>query len=114
MAQDAGEVQVWLACDWAMLSLQVIKMAAELVPELAGAISDKVTAGLRPYPADAHPILGFTQELPNLYVAVMHSGATLAPLVGELVTEEIVGKCEVELLAPYRPNRAFSDQTNVY
>ncbi len=81
---------------------QVIKAAAVLVPELAGAETEQVTAGLMPYPVDAHPIVGFTKEWPNLYVAVMHSGATLAPLMGRLVSEEIVSKQEADMLAPYR------------
>lgn len=91
--------------------MQVIQAAAQLVPKLAGAIPDKVTVGLRPYPADAQPIIGFMKELTNLYVAVMHSGATLAPLVGELVSEEIVSRQETELLGP---NRNFSDQSYMY
>ncbi|KAL0045603.1 hypothetical protein WJX82_011039 [Trebouxia sp. C0006] len=83
------------------VSKQVIQAAAVLVPELAEAQPQQVTAGLMPYPVDAHPIVGFTKEWPNLYVAVMHSGATLAPLMGELVSEEIANKQEQDLLAPY-------------
>ena len=45
-----------------------------------------------PYPVDAHPIVGFTKEWTNLYIAVMHSGATLAPLMGKLIADEIVNR----------------------
>ncbi|RMD92142.1 MAG: FAD-binding oxidoreductase, partial [Alphaproteobacteria bacterium] len=38
------------------------------------------------------------------YLAVMHSGATLAPLVGELVAAEIGGR-ECAELAAFRPAR---------
>ena len=76
----------------------------QLVPKLAGAKPDTVTAGLRPYPADAQPIIGFAQELTNLYVAVLHSSATLAPLVGKLVSEEVVSRQETELWGPHRPD----------
>lgn len=93
---------------------QVIQAAAKLVPELAQAETQQVTAGLMPYPVDAHPIVGFTKEWPNLYVAVMHSGATLAPLMGELVSEEIVSTKEEDMLAPYRLQRDFTDLSHTY
>lgn len=94
--------------------LQVIQAAAVLVPELAGAEAQQVTAGLMPYPVDAHPIVGFTKEWPNLYVAVMHSGATLAPLIGQLISEEIVKQQEQDILAPYRLQRDFSNLAHTY
>ncbi|KAL3134135.1 hypothetical protein ABBQ32_008554 [Trebouxia sp. C0010 RCD-2024] len=93
---------------------QVIKAAAQLVPELAKAECDQITAGLMPYPVDAHPIVGFTKECTNLYIAVMHSGATLAPLMGKLIADEIVNRKEEAVLAPYRLQRDFSDLRNVY
>ena len=94
--------------------LQIIKAAAEVVPELAAAEVQQVTAGVMPYPADAHPIIGFAKDYPNLYIAVMHSGATLAPLVGKLVAEEIVSGRRKDVLAPYRLDRDFSDLSNIY
>jgi len=36
---------------------------------------------------------------------VMHSGITLAPLVGRLSAEEIVGGCALDVLEPYRLDR---------
>ena len=85
-----------------------------MVPEVAGAEVQQVTAGVMPYPADAHPIIGFTKGCPNLYIAVMHSGATLAPLVGKLVAEEILSGQQQDVLAPYRLERDFSDLSNIY
>jgi glycine/D-amino acid oxidase-like deaminating enzyme len=40
-----------------------------------------------------------------VYVAVMHSGVTLAPGVAELVAAELLDGTEALLLAPFRPNR---------
>lgn len=85
-----------------------------MVPQLAAAEVQQVTAGVMPYPADAHPIIGFAKGCPNLYIAVMHSGATLAPLVGKLVSEEIVSGERTDMLAPYRLEREFSDLSNIY
>ena len=66
-----------------------------------------------PYPVDAHPILGWLPGFQNVYVAVTHSGATLGPLLGRLVAEEVLGHNQ-ELLGPYRPNRDFSNLSHLY
>lgn len=109
-------MQTWQSADTCQLwqSLQIIEDASELVPELKGAQVQQVTAGLMPYPADAHPILGFAKGCCNLYVAVTHSGATLAPLIGKLVAQEIVSNQPLDVLAPYRLERDFSDLSHIY
>lgn len=56
-------------------------------------------------PIDELPVIGFCDAAPNLYIALMHSGVTLAPLVGELAAVEIVDGARAEMLAPYRPER---------
>ncbi len=66
---------------------------------------DNVTVGLRPIPADGHPIIGFLPAMPGLYVAVMHSGATLMPVVGRMAALEILKNVETEILGPFRPGR---------
>ncbi|MEZ5797264.1 MAG: FAD-binding oxidoreductase [Paracoccaceae bacterium] len=58
----------------------------------------------RPVPGDGLPVAGPTR-LDGLWIAVMHSGATLAPLVGTLLAQEIHGGPESPLLAPFRPSR---------
>jgi D-hydroxyproline dehydrogenase subunit beta len=59
---------------------------------------------LRPVPGDGLPVVG-QGPLPGLWVAVMHSGATLAPVVAELLADEITGGPESPLLAEFRPSR---------
>jgi glycine/D-amino acid oxidase-like deaminating enzyme len=51
------------------------------------------------------PIIGYAPRSQQLYVAVMHSGVTLGPLVGELAAMELLEGVEIDLLAPYRPAR---------
>jgi glycine/D-amino acid oxidase-like deaminating enzyme len=63
------------------------------------------TLGVRPIPADGLPVIGPVSDLPGLYLAVMHSGITLAPLVGRLSAEEIVGGHALDVLEPYRLDR---------
>jgi glycine/D-amino acid oxidase-like deaminating enzyme len=59
-------------------------------------------------PLDGFPVLGFAAAVPNLYIALMHSGVTLAPLVGAYVSLEIVDGTRVELFTSYRPERFTS------
>jgi glycine/D-amino acid oxidase-like deaminating enzyme len=56
-------------------------------------------------PADGLPVLGFARAAPNMYLALMHSGVTLAPVVGEMAVLEVVDGAEVRELAPYRVER---------
>ena len=57
----------------------------------------------RPVPADGLPIVGPLPSMPNVYVAVTHSGMTLAPLIGKLAAAEIMtGRAEPDL-SGYRP-----------
>jgi glycine/D-amino acid oxidase-like deaminating enzyme len=63
------------------------------------------TIGYRPTPRDGLPILGRVGAAPGLYLAVLHSGVTLAPLVGLLAAQEIVDGGEAHELAPFRLSR---------
>ncbi|MFV2086482.1 NAD(P)/FAD-dependent oxidoreductase [Micromonospora sp. LOL_021] len=65
--------------------------------------------GTRPMPADALPIVGPVPGVGGVYVAVMHSGVTLAPTVARLVAAEIVDGIEAEQLAGVRPARFRPD-----
>ena len=86
----------------------LLSRAVHYLPALAGARAIPMPVGYRPMPIDELPVLGFCNAAPNLYIALMHSGVTLAPLVGELGTIEIVDGARVEMLAPYRPERFIS------
>ncbi len=67
-----------------------------------------VTVGYRPTPKDGFPVVGRPGGTPGLIVAVMHSGITLAPIVGEAVSEFIETGKMYERLQPYAPDR-FDD-----
>jgi glycine/D-amino acid oxidase-like deaminating enzyme len=63
---------------------------------------DFYTVGYRPTPKDGFPILGHVSGAEGLYLAVTHSGVTLAPAIGRFAAEEIMtGELE-PLLEPYR------------
>ncbi|CDX57241.1 conserved hypothetical protein [Mesorhizobium plurifarium] len=59
------------------------------------------TVGYRPTPADGFPVVSRAEGVGGLYVAVMHSGITLAPAVGLFATREILDGERDALLAPY-------------
>lgn len=60
----------------------------------------------RPVPGDGLPAIGPT-PFEGLYLAVLHSGATLGPLAGGLAAAEIAGGTAAPELAPFRPQRFF-------
>ena len=87
---------------------RILREAASVLPGIRGVAVERVTVGYRVMPADEYPVVGFTDRCPNLYVAAMHSGVTLAPLIGQLAALEILDGARVNLLDPYRPSR-FTD-----
>lgn len=87
------------------LGERLLHNAARFLPKLKGATLENVTLGYRVLPQDEYPIIGFTERCANLYIAAMHSGITLSPLVGQLAALEILDGARAELLTPYRPSR---------
>jgi glycine/D-amino acid oxidase-like deaminating enzyme len=63
------------------------------------------TTGYRPTPADGFPAVGRPGGRRGLYVAVSHSGVTLAPAIGRFAVEEILFGSRDPLIAPYHPDR---------
>ena len=84
---------------------QIMTDAAAFLPALKGVNVKEVQRGRRPIPKDGHPIIGFSEDVSNLYITTTHSGVTLAPLIGEFAAIEIVDDTEVALLKPYRLSR---------
>ncbi len=61
------------------------------------------TTGYRPTPADGFPAVGRVRH--GLYVAVTHSGVTLAPAIGLFVAREVLERSRDPLLAAFHPER---------
>jgi glycine/D-amino acid oxidase-like deaminating enzyme len=59
----------------------------------------------RVVPADGMPVVGYVPALSNLYVAVTHSGITLAPLIAQIAAEEILDAGASRLAPQFRPDR---------
>lgn len=86
-------------------ALRVLSLAREYLPDLAEVRELDVGIGWRPMPGDGLPIIGRGPNAPYAYFATMHSGVTLAPIVGELVAGEILDQQRSPLLDPFRPER---------
>ena len=84
----------------------LLARACRYLPGLSGAQAVPVPVGWRPMPLDGYPVLGFASEAPNLYVALTHSGVTLAPSLSQLAAQEICDGTPADaVLGPYRPQR---------
>ena len=87
---------------------QLLRMAQQDCPRLGSGRVEELRVGARPMPKDELPIIGYVPGVQGAYVATMHSGVTLAAIVGQTVAEEITSGRVPSLLEPYRPER-FAD-----
>ncbi|MEM6988002.1 MAG: FAD-dependent oxidoreductase [Pseudomonadota bacterium] len=66
----------------------------------------EVSLANRPVPGDDLPVVG--ELVPGAYIATMHSGITLAALMGQLIASELLNGESADSrhwLSPYRPQR---------
>jgi len=66
---------------------------------------------VRPMPVDGRSIVGPLPGTHGLYVAVTHSGVTLAAHLSQLIAAELTAGPQPAELAPYRPSRFLSAAT---
>jgi glycine/D-amino acid oxidase-like deaminating enzyme len=83
--------------------MKLLRNASRFLPALDSAELEITTLGHRVLPADEFPVVGFAR--PNLYIAAMHSGITLSPLIGQVAAMEILDGANVDLLRTFRPAR---------
>ena len=83
----------------------LLAQVKEVLPAIGDIQAIPTPVGYRPMPLDGYPIIGFTEKVNNLYIALMHSGVTLAPLVGEMCALEIADGACVDWFSPYRLER---------
>ena len=85
----------------------MLAKAVKVLPSLADAVTEEAFIGWRPLPVDGHPVLGVSPARPDIYMAIMHSGVSLAPIVGQLVAHELIYQTSVPRLDDFRPTRSF-------
>ena len=84
---------------------KLLDNARKFLPRMKDTRLETVTLGYRVLPKDDHPIVGFVEKCPNVYIAAMHSGITLSPLIGQVAAQEILDGASVDLLKDFRPSR---------
>ena len=84
---------------------RILDISKRFLPDLSEAKVEEVGIGWRPLPMDGLPVIGRHPQEQGLYFAVMHSGVTLAPIVGRLAATELLDDVSISLLADFRPDR---------
>ena len=82
----------------------LLRRARAVLPALGDTAVRSVRRCIRPLPDDGLPIVGWHPSVEGLYVAVTHSGITLAPHLGRLIVEDLLHG-DAPTLGPYRPDR---------
>ena len=87
------------------LAMQTLKRIRAQLKNVETMTLADVKVGQRPVPKDGFPVIGAVNELDGLFTAVMHSGVTLGPLVGELLAAQMLLGSKSALLADFSPAR---------
>jgi glycine/D-amino acid oxidase-like deaminating enzyme len=84
---------------------EVLHRARAIVPALAAVEIESTRLCWRPLPADGLSAVGPIEGLAGYYLALTHSGVTLAPALADLIVAEVSGGEQAAALAPFRPGR---------
>ena len=77
---------------------KIAKNAARMVPLVRDLSIIRQFSGLRPMPRDGLPFIGAIPHVPGYYIAVGHSGITLSPIHGKIISDLIVeGETDIPL-----------------
>ena len=90
---------------------QLLERASRVFPAARGLKVVDARVGVRPMPGDRHTIAGRIPGFTNGWLIATHSGMTLGPLLGRLMSDEIVRGKPSPTLAPFRPERFAATQT---
>ncbi|MBL4580385.1 MAG: FAD-binding oxidoreductase [Gammaproteobacteria bacterium] len=84
---------------------RILDRITTMLPGARGVGLQGLTLGFRPLPEDGFPIVGYLPGSDDVYMAVTHSGVTLAAIMGEIIGREILADVTLDAFAPYRPQR---------
>ena len=84
---------------------ELCRRAKRILPGITGRTIVETRVGVRPYPEDDVSCVGAISGIPGYYEVVTHSGVTLGPLLGRLITEEILYGTVDPILEPFRAER---------
>ncbi|MYW97412.1 FAD-binding oxidoreductase [Amycolatopsis rubida] len=96
----------------ALIGEEMLRRLNRLFANTAGAKIEQIKVGQRARPADGLPAAGFVTEPARVYLVATHSGITLAPLLGKLISAELLEGARSPLLADYAPDRLIGKTIN--
>lgn len=77
----------------------------KVIPSLRAQELESIRTTMRPIPGDNLTCSGWVPGISGYYVAVTHSGVTIAPYLGKAVADEVVRGLIHESLLAFRPDR---------
>jgi glycine/D-amino acid oxidase-like deaminating enzyme len=89
----------------------LLERAARCLPGLDAAAMENAAQPrlcVRPVPADDYPMIGPLPGVRNVFVAVSHSGVTLAPILAQHLCDQIINERMPLEIANYQPARFAS------
>ncbi len=89
----------------------LLEAVRTVVPAAQSQHLESIRTTMRPIPSDRLTCSGWVPGVSGYYVAVTHSGATIAPYLGKAVADEVVRGRVNESLVDFRPDR-FMAATN--
>ena len=84
---------------------KILNQARSFIKNMDEVEVESVDIGWRPLPSDGLPIIGYINSNQDSYVASMHSGISLGPIVGKIVAQEITENINNNLFKSFRPSR---------
>jgi glycine/D-amino acid oxidase-like deaminating enzyme len=84
---------------------ELLGRAQARLPDLAGVDVESVRLCWRPMPGDDLSAVGPLAAVPGYYLALTHSGVTLAPILAESIVAEMTTGEADPLLQAFRPDR---------
>lgn len=87
----------------------LLEAAAQYLPALAMTEIEAIRTTMRPITGDGLTCAGPFPQIQGYYIAVTHSGVTIAPYLGKAVADEVVLGREHADLADFRPARFFAE-----
>jgi glycine/D-amino acid oxidase-like deaminating enzyme len=89
-------------------AIELVRRLCRLLPVIGDVKPEAVRMAIRPIPADSYSAVGPVPRVEGYYLAVTHSGVTMAPFMGAAVADEIVHERTIAALADFRPARFFN------
>jgi glycine/D-amino acid oxidase-like deaminating enzyme len=87
---------------------RILERIGRYLPAARSRTLERLTLGYRVMPTDGFPIIGPVPGIANLTIAVTHSGVTLAPVLGRLVTAEVLDGALDRRLERFRASRMIT------